>query len=299
MPDREGEDPVRLHGRSKIIPYLFVLPWIIGFLGLTAFPAAFSLVMSTFDWSIVGERVFVGVDNYVSMFGDDVFYVALGRTALYAVILVPLGIALSLSLALLLARDVPGIGLFKTAFYAPSLLTGVALAIVWGWILADRGVLNYAITAAGGPQVRWLTDPDVALWGVVLTTFFAQGSQMLIFLAALKNVPVELYEAATIDGAGAARRFWRITVPMIGPAIVFNTIISLIAAFQQITVVLNLTGGGPDKATYFYSLYVYENAFVRGDLGYAASNAWVMLVAVLALTMVFLRLSRRWSYYEV
>lgn len=290
---------MRLHGRSKLVPYLFILPWLVGFVGLTAFPAGFSLFMSTFDWSIVGDRVFVGLENYVTMFSDHVFYLAMGRTALYALILVPLGVLFSLCLAMLLMREVRGIGLFKVAFYAPSLLTGVALAIVWGWILSDQGVLNFFVDSVGGPKIHWLTDPDVAMWAMVLTTFFGQGSQMLIFLSALKNVPGELYEAATIDGAGPTRRFLRITVPMIGPAIVFNSIISLIAAFQQITVVLNLTGGGPDKATYFYSLYVYENAFVRGDLGYAAANAWVMLVAVLVLTLVFLWLSRRWSYYEV
>lgn len=290
---------MRLKGRHKIIPYLFILPWIVGFIGFTAFPAGFSLFMSAFDWSIVGEREFVGLGNYTRMFEDEVFYLAMANTAKYAALLVPLGIALSLALAMLLSKNVRRMGFFKTAFYVPTLLTGVALAIVWGWILSDRGVLNFFVDALGGPQIRWLTDPGVALWAVVLTTFFGQGAQMLIFLSALKNVPSELYEAATIDGAGAGRRFVTITLPMIGPAIVFNTIISLIAAFQQITVVLNLTGGGPDKATYFYSLFVYQNAFVRGNLGYAAANAWVMLVAVLALTLLFIKLSRRWSYYEV
>lgn len=290
---------MKLNGRRRIIPYLFILPWLIGFAGLTAFPAGFSLVMSTFDWSVIGDRRFVGLANYRQMLHDDTFYLALANTGKYALILVPLSIALSLGLAVLLTRDMRGIGLFKTAFYAPTLLTGVALAIVWGWILSDRGVLNFFIDALGGPEVHWLTDPGFALWAIVITTVFGQGAQMLIFLTALKNVPVELYEAVTIDGAGPVRTFRVITLPMIGPAIVFNTIISLIAAFQQITVVLNLTGGGPDKATYFYSLYVYQNAFVRGHLGYAAANAWVMLVVVLLLTLLFIRLSRRWAYYEV
>jgi multiple sugar transport system permease protein len=290
---------MRLTGRSRLVPYLFILPWIVGFLAFTLFPALFSLVMSTFEWKIVGDREFIGIDNYVEMFQDDTFYLALRNTAGYALILVPLSLALSLGLAVLLSRDVRGIGFFKTAFYLPTLLTGVALAIVWGWILAERGVLNYVISLLGGEPVRWLTDPSAAIWAVVLTTCFGQGAQMLIFLAALKNVPIELYEASRIDGAGPIRQFLRITVPMISPAIVFNAIIALITAFQQITVVLNLTGGGPDKATYFYALFVYENAFRRGDLGYASANAWVMLVIVLVLTFVFLRLSRRWSYYEV
>ncbi|QEO15577.1 sugar ABC transporter permease [Agromyces intestinalis] len=290
---------MRLSGRHRIVPYLFIAPWIVGFLAFTLFPATFSLWMSMFDWGIVGDRTFIGFDNYIRMFGDDTFYLAMSNTVRYALILVPLSVGLSLGLAVLLSRDVRGVGLFKTAFYLPTLLTGVALAIVWGWILADRGVLNFFIASLGGEPVRWLTDPGSAMWAMVLTTCFGQGAQMLIFLSALKNVPAELYEAATIDGAGPFRKFGRITLPMIGPAIVFNTIISIIAAFQQITVVLNLTGGGPDKATYFYSLFVYENAFRRGDLGYAASNAWIMLIAVLVLTLVFLRLSRRWSYYEV
>lgn len=290
---------MRLTGRQRIIPYLFIAPWIVGFLAFTLFPAVFSMVMSLFTWKIVGDRTFIGLGNYLRMFQDDTFYLAMRNTAVYAVILVPLSVGLALGLALLLSREVRGIGFFKTAFYLPTLLTGVALAIVWGWILADRGVLNALIMAFGGQPVRWLNDPGAAMWAVIITTCFGQGAQMLIFLSALKNVPPELYEAATIDGAGPLRRFTRITLPMISPAIVFNTIISIITAFQQITVVLNLTGGGPDKATYFYSLFVYENAFKRGDLGYASANAWLMLAVVLVLTFVFLRLSRRWSYYEV
>lgn len=290
---------MRLTGRQRIIPYLFIAPWIVGFLAFTLFPAIFSMAMSLFTWKIVGDHTFIGFGNYVRMFQDDMFYLAMRNTAEYAVILVPLSVGLSLALALLLSKEVRGIGVFKTAFYLPTLLTGVALAIVWGWILADRGVLNAFITALGGQPVRWLNDPGAAMWAVVITTCFGQGAQMLIFLSALKNVPTELYEAATIDGAGPLRRFTRITLPMISPAIVFNTIISIVTAFQQITVVLNLTGGGPDKATYFYSLFVYENAFKRGDLGYASANAWLMLAVVLLLTFAFLRLSRRWSYYEV
>lgn len=290
---------MRLTGRQRIIPYLFIAPWIVGFLAFTLFPAVFSMVMSLFTWKIVGDRTFIGLGNYTRMFQDDTFYLAMRNTAVYAIILVPLSVGLALGLALLLSREVRGIGFFKTAFYLPTLLTGVALAIVWGWILADRGVLNSFILAVGGQPVRWLNDPGAAMWAVIITTCFGQGAQMLIFLSALKNVPPELYEAATIDGAGPLRRFTRITVPMISHAIVFNTIISIITAFQQITVVLNLTGGGPDKSTYFYSLFVYENAFKRGDLGYASANAWFMLAVVLVLTFVFLRLSRRWSYYEV
>lgn len=285
--------------RSRYVPYLFIAPWLVGFLAFTAFPAVSSLVMSTFDWPIVGERQFIGLGNYTRMLQDDEFYLAAWNTLKYAALLVPLSLLLSLGLALLLSRNGRGMGFFKTAFYLPTLLTGVALAIVWGWILADRGVLNAIIEFFGGEPVRWLNDPQAAMWAMVITTCFAQGASMLIFLSALKNVPAELYESATIDGASSARRFWHITVPMISPAIVFNTILAIIAAFQQITVVINLTGGGPDRSTYFYALFTYNNAFQKGELGYAAANAWVMLIAVLALTLVFFRLSKRWSYYEV
>lgn len=290
---------MNLKGKQKIIPYLFISPWLIGFLVFTFFPLLFSLFMSFHDWSITGERTFIGLSNYMSMFKDENFYKAISVTFKYALLLVPLNVGIALVLALLLNNNIKRIGIFKTIFYLPSIISGVALAMIWTWILGDKGVLNYILSIFGSGPIPWLKSPDTALWAVVLTTVWAQGSMMLVFLSGLKSIPEQLYEAAEIDGAGGLKRFFRITMPLLSPTIVYNLIMAIIASFQQLTVVMNLTNGGPVKSTYMYALYVYQNAFVKFKLGYAAANAWVMFLIILALTGLVFLISKKWTYYEV
>lgn len=284
-----------LKGKQKWVPYLFILPWLIGLLVFVAFPMIFSLGMSLFDWDIVGDRIFIGLKNYIDMFHDELFYHSLKVTFQYAVILVPLNVAL----ALLLNKPLKCLGAFKTIFYLPSVLSGVALALIWGWILNDRGILNYLLSLFHIKAVPWLKDPDVAVWSMVLTTAWALGSMMMVFLSGLKEIPEQVIEAARIDGASGFKSFYRITLPLLGPTIVYNIIMAIIASMQQLTVIINLTNGGPMKSTYMYSMYLYENAFTKFRLGYASANAWVMFIIVMALTGAVMFISEKWTYYEV
>ena len=288
-----------LKGKQKWVPYLFILPWLIGLLVFVAFPMIFSLGMSLFDWDIVGDRIFIGLKNYIDMFHDELFYHSLKVTFQYAVILVPLNVGLALALALLLNKPLKCLGAFKTIFYLPSVLSGVALALIWGWILNDRGILNYLLSLFHIKAVPWLKDPDVAVWSMVLTTAWALGSMMMVFLSGLKEIPEQVIEAARIDGASGFKTFYRITLPLLGPTIVYNIIMAIIASMQQLTVIINLTNGGPMKSTYMYSMYLYENAFTKFRLGYASANAWVMFIIVMALTGAVMFISEKWTYYEV
>lgn len=290
---------MRLRGKKKMIPYLFILPWIIGFLVFTLFPLLFSLYMSVFDWNISGTRTFIGLENYITMFGDSNFYHALWVTIRYAAMLVPINVGIALILALLINGINKGQGFFKTVFYIPTIISGVALAMIWSWILKDTGILNQLLSMIGIDPVPWLRSPDAAMWAVVLTTIWAQGSMMLVFLSALKGIPTQVIEAAEIDGAKGFKRFWKVTLPLISPTLVYNLIMAIISSFQQLTVVMNLTNGGPSKSTYMYSLFIYENAFKKFKLGYAAANAWIMFLIVLALTVAVLIISKKWTYYEV
>ena len=288
-----------LKGKQKWVPYLFILPWLIGLLVFVAFPMIFSLGMSLFDWDIVGDRIFIGLKNYIDMFHDELFYHSLKVTFQYAVILVPLNVGLALALALLLNKPLKCLGAFKTIFYLPSVLSGVALALIWGWILNDRGILNYLLSLFHIKAVPWLKDPDVAVWSMVLTTAWALGSMMMVFLSGLKEIPEQVIEAARIDGASGFKSFYRITLPLLGPTIVYNIIMAIIASMQQLTVIINLTNGGPMKSTYMYSMYLYENAFTKFRFGYASANAWVMFIIVMALTGAVMFISEKWTYYEV
>lgn len=291
---------MELHGKRKLIPYLFTLPWVIGFLLFFLFPLSFSLFMSFHDWPVSGARTFVGFQNYIDMFTkDETFWHSLKITLAFAGTLVPLNIIIALGMALLLNRKVKGENFFKTAFYIPSIISGVALAIIWSWILNEKGILNYILSIFHIEAIHWLRDPKTALFAVVLTTLWAQGNLMIVFLSGLKRIPKTVYEAATIDGAGPVRIFFKITLPLLTPTLLFNLIMAVINAFQQLTVVINLTKGGPDKATYMYSLYVYENAFKRFKMGYAAANAWVMFLIILLLTGLIFFTSKKWANYDL
>ena len=230
---------------------------------------------------------------------DKQFYRSLFITLKYAVIFVPLNMCLALFLALLISQPVAGVRFFRTVFYIPTVISGVAVSIVWGWLLnADYGIFNYLLSLIGISGPKWLLDPSWALVAVVLASAFGVGTMMLIFYANIKTIPADLYEAADLDGAGVARQFFSITLPIITPTILFNLITSLITAFQQLTLVMLLTGGGPLNATYFYGLYVYRNAFKHHRLGYASANAWVMFIIILILTMLVFKSSSAWVFYE-
>lgn len=281
-------------------PYLFILPWIIGFLVFTIGPLIFSLVMSFFDWPVIGEATFVGFGNYIEMFTKDKQVLkSLLISIRYAIIFVPLNISIALFLAMLITQPLRGVKIFRTIFYIPAVISGVAISIIWTWILnGDYGVLNYLLSLIGIEGPKWLVDPSWAILAVVIASAFGVGSMMLIFYTNIKNIPADVYEAASLDGASPARQFFSITLPIITPTLLFNLITSIISSFQQVTLVMLLTAGGPMKSTYFYGLMTYNNAFQHHKLGYASANAWVMFVIILCLTALVFKSSSMWVFYE-
>lgn len=281
-------------------PYLFILPWIIGFLVFTLGPLVLSFVMSFFDWSITGTPKFRGLGNYIEMFTtDDQALKSLSISLKYAAIFVPLNMIIALVLAMLISQPVKGAKFFRTIFYIPAVISGVAVSIIFGWLLnGNYGVINYLLSLLGIDGPQWLVDPKWAIIAVIFASAFGVGSMMLIFYTDIKNIPIDLYEADAIDGAGPARQFFSITLPMITPTILFNLITSIISSFQQVTLVMLLTNGGPMKSTYFYGLMTYNNAFKFHKLGYASANAWVMFIIILLLSALVFKSSDTWVFYE-
>ena len=286
--------------KAILAPYLFIAPWIIGFIAFTLGPLIFSLIMSLYKWPVIGKKEFVGLANYVNMFKDDPqFYKSLAITLKFAVVFVPLNLIIALILALLITRPVRGVKVFRTIYYLPTVVSGVAISIIWGWILnSEYGILNYFLSLFGINGPKWLTDPKWAIITIVMASAWGVGTMMLIFYTAISSISKDMYEAAYIDGASSIRSFFSITLPLITPTLLFNLITSTIAALQQLTLALLLTGGGPMKSTYFYGLYVYNNAFKHFKLGYASANAWFMFIVILILTAAIFKSSPTWVFYE-
>ncbi|WP_373738115.1 carbohydrate ABC transporter permease, partial [Jeotgalibaca porci] len=249
---------------------------------------------------VIGESTFIGLGNYIRMFTQDSqFWDSLGLTLKFAVIFVPLNMIIALVLAMLIATNVKGSNLFRVIFYIPSVVSGVAVAIIWGWILdSNNGILNYILSLVGIDGPLWLQDPKWAIVAIVIASAWGVGNMMLIFYTHIKSIPSSYYEAAVIDGATPLQQFFKITIPIITPTILFNLVTSTISALQQLTLVILLTGGGPMKSTYFYGLFVYENAFKHHRLGYASANAWVMFFIILGMTAVIFKSSSAWVFYE-
>jgi multiple sugar transport system permease protein len=285
---------------SKKVPYLFIMPWIIGFIVFTLGPLVFSFIMSLFDWPVTSDPTFVGFGNYIKMFTDDPqFYKSITITFKFALVFVPLNLIIALVLALLITQSIKGIKIFRTIFYLPTVVSGVAISIIWGWIFnSEYGILNYLFSFIGIEGPKWLIDPKWAIITIVIASAWGVGTMMLIFYTDIKSIPQDIYEAAAIDGAGPLRQFFYITIPSITPTILFNVITSVIGALQQLTLVLLLTAGGPLKSTYFYGLFVYNNAFKHHKLGYASANAWFMFIVILLLTLLIFKTSSAWVFYE-
>lgn len=285
---------------DKLAPYLFISPWLVGLLVLTIGPLIFSLVMCFFNWSITGTAEFIGIANFVEMFTKDTqFYSSLKTTFLFAAIFVPANLILALILAMLISQPVKGVKIFRTIFYLPAVVSSVAVAIIWGWILNGKyGILNYLLSLIGIEGPMWLMDSKWAFFAIVIASAWGVGTMMLIFYTDIKNIPADLYEASSLDGLSTAGQFFRITIPIITPSILFNLITSIITALQQLALVLLLTGGGPMQSTYFYGMFVYNNAFKHHRLGYAAANSWFMFIIILFLTALVFKSSSAWVHYE-
>lgn len=296
--------------RESLEGYLYILPWVLGFLIFTLGPMLASLYLSLTTYEILSPPDFVGLDNYKVLVQEPLFWKSLGNTLYYAGIFVPVNIAASLLCAVLLNQKLKGRAFFRAVYFLPSITPTVATAILWIWIFQPQvGLMNYLLSYLGVAQgPGWLGSPQwskpalilISLWGAI------GGGTMLIFLAGLQGVPRELHESAEIDGAGAWPRFWRITLPLLSPSIFFNVILGLIGALQQFTLAFVATSGsgqqwpagGPLYSTLFYVLNLYNHAFDYFEMGYASALAWVFFLFVLILTLVQLRVARSWVYYE-
>jgi multiple sugar transport system permease protein len=295
--------PSRRVVREAIEGYLFILPWLIGLVALTAGPILASFYLSFTQYSIIRAPRFIGLENYVRAFGgsDQLFVSSLSRTALFTLYYVPGGVIISLALAVMLNQNLRGTTIYRTLFFLPTLTPAAASALLWSWLLnPEVGPINYGLFRLGIEAPRWLASPKWALQTIVLIAIWGTvgGSRMIIFLAGLQGVPEELYDAANIDGANGWQRFRHVTLPMISPVAFFNIILSTIAAFQVFTFAFMTTGGGPAFSTWFYMLHLYKTAFQSLHMGYASALAWVLFTIILGFTIVQFKMSKHWVFYS-
>ena len=289
----------KMERREERAFYLFISPWIIGFILFSAGPVLGSFVISFTQWSMLSAPSWTGPTNYQRLVNDPLFWQALANTLYFAAGSVGLGLILSFLLALLLNQQVKGMAPFRTIFYLPSVCSGVAVAILWTTIFnPDFGLINSALRAVGITGPQWLADPSWAMPAMIVMSLWGVGGSMVIYLAGLQGIPQLLYEAAALDGAGALRKFWHVTVPMMSPIIFFNLIVGVIGSFQAFVQMYVMTNGGPANATLVYLLYLYRTAFEDFDMGYASALAWVLFLILLAITLGQLVLAKRWVYYE-
>ena len=285
--------------REAVVGWLFIAPAVLGFILWVVGPMIYSAWLAMSDWDLLSPARFVGFDNFTRMFGDPLFWKSLWVTVVYTVFHVPLTLILAFLVAMLLNSKVRGIAIFRTLFYLPSIVPAVASAVLWVWIFnSEFGLLNMVLRLLGLKKVLWLQDPNVALGALVIMSLWNMGGVMIIFLAGLNGIPESLYEAAKIDGAGHLANFRFITIPLMTPVIFFNLILQIIGSFQVFTAGFLVTAGGPNYATNFYVLYLFNNAFTYFDMGYASALAWVLFFIVLALSLIVFRSSNRWVYYE-
>ncbi len=278
---------------------LFVSPWILGFVGFTVYPIAASLYYSFMRYDVIRKPAYIGLENYITLFTrDERFRVVMGNTLYIVIFGVPLGLVTAFLLAELLNQNMRFRPLFRTIFFIPSIVPVVASAMVWLWVYnTQHGVINSILIGMGMRAIPFLSSPVLAKPSLILIRCWAQGGAMVIFLAALQDVPRSLYDAALVDGAGALARFRHITIPMTTPAILFVLITDLIDAFQQFTFPYLLTGGGPVDSTEFYGIYLYHNAFQFFKMGYASAMAWILFIVIVVFTVLVFRTSARWVYY--
>ena len=281
--------------------WLFVSPWVFGFAVFTLGPMVYSLWLSFLNWDLIDPPTFAGFGNYRHALSDPLLGQAIKVTLLYAVASVPLQTALSLAVALLMNMKVRGIHVFRTIWYLPSLVTGVAQTVLFLWVFnPNYGLVNGLLGALGIHGPAWFQDPHWSLPAVVIMSLWSVGGNMVIYLAGLQDVPTELYEATAIDGAGRLRQLWHVTLPQLSPVIFFNVVTGLIAAMQTFTqgYVVRHAGGAPSNSLLFYVFYLYENGFQFFRMGYASALAWILLLMILTLTALVFRGSAFWVYYE-
>ncbi|MDX1358971.1 MAG: sugar ABC transporter permease [Clostridia bacterium] len=298
FPVKKSSNPLKNRKLNRS-GFLFVLPWVIGFLVFTLGPMLYSLVLSFFKWEFFQNLRFVGFENYIRIFTEDRFAMpGLLKTLKFTAISVPFQLTVSLLIAMLLNSKVKGKGLVRVLVFVPVVLSGAVAGQMWKFMYHDDlGVFNYFLSFIGA-QVNWITDSSIALYSVALTGLWAVGIPMVLFLAALKTVPKTLYEAADIDGTNKFQKFFKVTLPHLTPTILYNLIQIMIVQFQCLSPFMIITGGGPADSTYVYSLYEFETAFKYLRMGYASALSWVMLFVILTATLIIMKTSKLWVYYE-
>lgn len=293
----------RLRENEHITGYVFSAPFVLGFLIFTLYPILSSLYYSFTNYNLMEAPRWLGLGNYERLFlEDDKIGKSFQVTFTYVLASVPLRLIFALFVAMILNTATKAVGLYRSAFYLPSLIGGsVAVAIMWQQIFGDKGLVNSALSLFGiHSTTSWIGNPSTALWTLIALSIWQFGSSMIIFLAGLKNIPKDYYEAASVDGANAVHRFFKITLPMLSPIILFNLTLQTISAFLTFTpaYIISRGEGGPLDQTLLYSLYLYRKAFSHFEMGYASALAWIMLIIVGVLTLLIFRSSTRWVHYE-
>ena len=288
--------------KDKLAPYLFLLPWLIGFVVITLGPMIYSLYLSFTDFSLLGKPSWVGFDNYIKMFTNDPKYLDSVRVTLtYVFVSVPLQLAFALFLAVILNRGLRGLPIYRSIYYLPSLIgASVAIAVLWRQMFGREGLINQVLEVFGIQGQSWIGSPDTALGTLIILNVWTFGSPMVIFLAALRQIPDYLYEAAAVDGINRRQAFVHITLPMLTPIVLFNLVLQLIGAFQAFTPAFVVSGGtgGPVNSTLFYTLYLYQRGFTGFQMGYASAMAWVLFVAIAIVTAANFWFSKYWVHYD-
>ena len=291
----------KVQSRENRNGYLFVMPWILGFFLFTLLPMVFSAILSLCEWDIVtglSTIEFVGLENFTGMFKDPKFWQSLKVTFKFCLITIPCYQIVSLFVAFLLAMDIKGMKIFRVVYFLPSIIPTIAATMIWTRIFAQDGILNKSLSVIGIKGPAGLTDRNTALYALMIMGLWGVGNTIIIYLSGLQGVSEELKEAARVDGAKGWQIFFKITVPMISPTIFFNVVMAVIGSFQYFTQAYVMTEGGPMQSTLFYNLYLYQKAYKEYQMGYASAMAWVMFIIIMLFTMLVIKSSSFWVYYQ-
>jgi len=284
---------------TNTVGYIFAAPFIIGFLGFTIIPMITSMYYSFTDFNLVSQEQWVGLKNYIRLFSDQRFQKSVRVTLIYVFTSVPLKLVFALLIAYLLTKRTKAASFYRSLYYIPSLIGGsIAVSLVWKELFSTKGLINSLIESLGGTKISWFGDQKVAMIPLIIMTVWQFGSSMIIFAAGLKQIPTTYYEAARIDGANKFQTFFKITIPCLSPIILYNLVMQTISGFMAFTQAFVITKGGPNDATNFYALYVYNQAFKYYDMGYASAMSWVMLVVMSLITLIIFKTSKSWVFTE-
>jgi len=299
MESAQRHRPLKPRTREALYGYLFMSPWIIGFIVFTLGPMLATIVLGLYRTDFLTVTEFVGLQWYKSVLTDTLVHKALGNTAVYTFTMVPLSTLLALMIAVLLNQGIKGQSIWRTVYYLPSVVSGVAVSLLWRWLYQpDVGLFNAVLAKFGIQGPRWIYSEQWAMPSIIIMALWGSGSAMLIFLAGLRGIPTALYEAAKIDGAGPIRSFFAVTLPLLTPTIFFNVVMAIIGSWQVFTQALVMTDGGPNNATLTMVLLIYRTAFQNSYFGYASAQAWLLFLVVILFVFLALRSARAWVHYE-